>query len=363
MVAEYLYKVGEIVNDTLIIIEQIRYEKDNNRKAYIVKSLIYPEAETYIATESNLKRGDKCKYKQGKAVCKGNSLYDLEYIRKYIIDIDDAKKITQNSRKKCKFKCPNCGFEKLMPVANLTNQGFKCNICSNKLSYPERFITAYLELKNIKYKYQHKEKSLQNRIFDFYLYELDIYLECHGIQHYDKNNIWYNHSVLQDMDKRRWGKENNKQLVELDCRFSEFDYIKNKVNESILPKIGNSDIKRIVEKIKNNETDNVKEVIELYKTCKSSYVVSEKLKINHKKVLMILKQNNVPIFSRIKKVKCLNTNHIFKSSQEAAEWCGVKNKDSIASCARGNSKYSGKHPVTGERLYWEYVEDSDFYFE
>lgn len=363
MVAEYLYKVNEIVNDTLIIIEQTRYEKDNNRKAYVVQSLIYPEAETYIATEANLKRGDKCKYKQGKAVCEGNSLYDLEYIRKYIVDIDEAKNITQNSRKKCKFKCPNCGFEKLMCVANLTNQGFKCNICSNKLSYPERFITAYLELKNIKYKYQHKEKNLQKRIFDFYLYELDIYLECHGIQHYDENNIWYDHSVLQDTDKRRWCEVNNKQLVELDCRFSEFDYIKNKVNESVLPKIENSDIKRIVEKIKNNETDNVKEVIKLYEMYKSSYVVSEKLKINHKKVLMILKQNNVAIFSRVKKIKCVNTNYIFNSAQEASEWCGIKNRDTIASAARGKTKSAGKHPETEEKLIWEYVNDEDFIFD
>ena len=115
--------------------------------------------------------------------------------------------------------------------------------------------------------------------------------------------------------------------------------------------------------MRNRKVDNVKEVIKLYKKCKSSYVVSEELKINHKKVLMILKQNNIPIFSRIKKVRCLNTNYIFKSSQEAAEWCNIKNKDSIASCARGDTKSSGRHPITGEKLHWEYVEDSDFIFE
>lgn len=363
MSTKYLYSIGETVNDTLLIINQTRYKKDNNRKAYVVQSLIYPEAETYIVTEANLKRGVKCKYTQGKAVCKGNSLYDLERVRKYLINHDEAKRLVQNARKKCKFKCPNCGFEKFMSVVNLTNQGFKCHICSNKLSYPERFIIAYLELKGVKYKHQHREESLKKRFFDFYLYELDIYLECHGIQHYDEKNSWYNHSVAQDKDKRQWCKENNKKLIELDCRFSEFDYIKNKVNESILPYIENNDLNKLIEKIKSKEKDNVKEVIKLYEEYRSSYVVSEKLKINHKKVLMMLKQNNIPIFSRVKKIKCINTNHIFNSAQEASEWCGVKNKDSIAKAARGKVKSSGRHPETEEKLHWEYVNDEDFIFE
>ena len=48
MSAKYLYSIGETVNDTLLIINQTRYKKDNNRKAYVVQSLIYPEAETYM---------------------------------------------------------------------------------------------------------------------------------------------------------------------------------------------------------------------------------------------------------------------------------------------------------------------------
>lgn len=55
-----------------------------------------------------------------------------------------------------------------------------------------------------------------------------------------------------------------------------------------------------------------------------------------------------------KKVKCLNTGEIFNSMKEAAEWCNSKNSY-IGVCCNGKRKNAGKHPITGEKLKWEYV--------
>ena len=57
---------------------------------------------------------------------------------------------------------------------------------------------------------------------------------------------------------------------------------------------------------------------------------------------------------KIKPIKCINTNEIFSSSESAAKYakiasCGIRR------CCNGLQKSAGKHPETGERLYWEYA--------
>ena len=55
-------------------------------------------------------------------------------------------------------------------------------------------------------------------------------------------------------------------------------------------------------------------------------------------------------------VSCITTDEIFGSVVEAAvKYNG--DKTGIAKCCRGKLKTSGKHPVTGEKLIWEYMED------
>lgn len=358
----YLYEIGETVNETLEIVEQIRCVKDN-AKGYVVRSLKYPKAPTYTVRESNVKKGRGCRYTSGNAVCVGNSLYDVDWVKPYITDVEQAKTVTQKTRKKIKFKCPQCNTLKTMSAGNLINQGLNCHICSNKTSYPEKFAIEYLEMKGIKYKYQHREQSLKNRVFDFYLYDIDIYLECNGIQHYDEKSSWYETANEQDNEKRRWAKVNNKKVIELDCRYSEFEFICQKINESDLPSITESEKGVLVQNIQKRNLHDIDSVIELYKEHKSTYVVSEKTGINHKKVLSILKQSNVEFWDRVKRVKCINTGVVFDSAQEASEWCGLKHRDSVAGAARGATKSSGRHPETGEKLIWEYVNDEDFIFD
>ena len=57
-----------------------------------------------------------------------------------------------------------------------------------------------------------------------------------------------------------------------------------------------------------------------------------------------------------KKVICLDTKQIFDSGIDAQNWCGTSSK-AICKCCRGDSKSSGKHPDTGEKLHWMYYSD------
>ena len=54
------------------------------------------------------------------------------------------------------------------------------------------------------------------------------------------------------------------------------------------------------------------------------------------------------------KVVCLETKQVFDSVKDAQEWLG---KGNIKKHLRGNSKYAGKHPITGEKLHWMYYSD------
>lgn len=60
--------------------------------------------------------------------------------------------------------------------------------------------------------------------------------------------------------------------------------------------------------------------------------------------------------SKSKKVVCINTGKTFNSIKEATEWCNLKGQGIIHQI-KGKQKTAGKHPVTGEKLVWRYLND------
>lgn len=57
-----------------------------------------------------------------------------------------------------------------------------------------------------------------------------------------------------------------------------------------------------------------------------------------------------------RKVICIDTGKKYGSTREAERLTGICQSD-ISKCCRGKKKSAGKHPVTGEKLKWGYVED------
>ena len=62
-----------------------------------------------------------------------------------------------------------------------------------------------------------------------------------------------------------------------------------------------------------------------------------------------------------KKIICINTGEIFDCMMDAARWCGLKTSASIGQACNqtGKQKTAGKHPKTGEKLYWKYCNEGD----
>lgn len=54
-----------------------------------------------------------------------------------------------------------------------------------------------------------------------------------------------------------------------------------------------------------------------------------------------------------KKIVCLNTGEVFNCFKDASDWCRVS-KTCICEHLKGRQKSAGKHPITGEKLKWDY---------
>lgn len=94
-----------------------------------------------------------------------------------------------------------------------------------------------------------------------------------------------------------------------------------------------------------------RDVIEKQKETKrkNPYHHTEEWKDKHSKQLK--GANNVCS----KPVRCINTGRVFSNAREAADYYHTDNSR-IHKCCKGIEKSSGKHPKTGEKLLWEYVD-------
>lgn len=170
----------------------------------------------------------KCKSKQNLINIKRPDLI------KYLVNKDDAKKYSAYSSKKIKAKCPFCGFEKNIIVANLNKQGFSCPICDTGRSFPERFVASILNGNKIKFKPQYSPPWAKGRKYDFYLPDYHIIIETHGMQHYRDSDMFQDlkHQQKNDIEKEMIARDRGCKYYIIDCFYSNIDYIENSIKKS-----------------------------------------------------------------------------------------------------------------------------------
>lgn len=360
---DYLYKIGDIVNKTLKIEKQIRVKK-KNQKGYIVQSLIYLDAPTYEITESDLMRGCGCSYNRGYRIYEGNSLYSIEKIRDNIIDIEQSKTIAPNHTKKILFKCSNkdCIFTKKITPHNLVRQGFSCQLCSTGVSFGELSFNAYQRHFDLSYKSEYQLPKIKRRV-DFIKFDTEgniiNFVEIQGVQHTDVNSSWYESSHEQDVDKRKWAKENNVLMIEIDMQVSSWEYFKEQINNcEYLPSINEEDEKSILKLMEKNKKYPISEIIELYTVYhESTVMIGARFNVSHTTIGNILKKNGINIgngnnqYGPVKKVRCIENGIIYKNLSEVEEKTGI-GKTSISSVCSKNGKQK-----TAGGYHWEYIEE------
>lgn len=196
-----------------------------------------------------------------------NSIYDTNpELVPYFVNIEDSKKYGVNSKDKRLCKCPHCGYEKEIFLYNFIRQGFCCPVCSDGMSYPNKFMTnvlRYLQRQgyNIAFDTEktfdwskgvlHSNPNLcGSKRYDFYI-KLDepIIIECHGDQHY--HTVFFNGSNNRktlaeeqenDVIKKTLAINNGileDRYIVINCSTASMKFIKHSIMTSTLPQLLN----------------------------------------------------------------------------------------------------------------------------
>ena len=250
---KWLYNIDDKIKDekrNIVIIDReirqrIMHKKDRknpctlNEKWYKYKCLKCGN-EDWI-TEGHLKDGNGCNacgVMPKKIVLGINTIWDkARWMCDLGVSEEDAKKYTPQHSVSIEVVCPHCGNKKKCQIRNIYNNHSIGCICSDKQSYPEKFIYSILKQINVEFETQYSPKWIDGKRYDFYIPSLNLIIEVHGEQHY--NYTGRGRSLEEEQENDRLKKEKAlsngiKYYIIIDCRKSEIDWIKDSVFNSEL---------------------------------------------------------------------------------------------------------------------------------
>ena len=380
----FKYNVGEVVESTSNDINHILFRKNKFRypvgyrtksyeivrykvkaltekeieKSYVCRCLV--TGEEFIRLETNMKNEGSPFIQGNNGVYEKNSLYTKRPdLRMFIKDLEFAKKVREKSDKYIVTVCPNCGNERKRKIIYLSTYGFSCNICSSNVSYPERIMSAVLNYNHVKYDYQKVFNGLPKKRFDFYLPDYNMVIETHGEQHYNTaNNSYFDYKTTHrsDLLKEKFCRNNKIQYVSVDCKKSSYEYITNNIIDNVpLDLKICKDV--IIENINNQSFNNdFKDIINMYKKGESLCSIAKKYNRDVSYISNLVKRAGVfEDRTRNKKVQCITTGQVFDGVREATREVGLSSNASISIACRNKYRSAGKHPETGEKLYWKFI--------
>ena len=250
--------IGEtfIDNKRNIRIIDKEYRNENRRNGRVEKIKYYKyycnkcNGESWIR-ESELLGGTGCSIccNAPKTVIKGiNDIATTNpELVKYFVNIEDTYEYNIGSDTRLIFKCPNCCYKKIMRIADIKRRGFSCPRCGDGISYPEKFMFNLLQQLNIYFIKEYSKtnsKWCSNYKYDFYfkLNNEEYIIETHGMQHYEDS---FKSCGGRTLEEEQENDKNKKELaikngikpdnyIVIDCRYSEFEFIKNNIINSRL---------------------------------------------------------------------------------------------------------------------------------
>lgn len=148
--------------------------------------------------------------------------------------------VWKSTNKKYIFNCLDCGEEKLISPNKFSANGIRCSLCGDGFSYPNKFLYSFIRQLNVEFETEKSFKWSCDKRYDTYIALLmsEIIIENHGMQHYQ--DAWHDYEDTNENDKlkRDLALANGiKHYIELDCRKSELEWIKNSIMNSELPKL------------------------------------------------------------------------------------------------------------------------------
>lgn len=308
---------------------------------------------------------------------------------KYFVNIEDAYKHRKMSSMKVLCRCPDCGNIKEQMISNLTQQGFSCPVCSDGVSYPNKFGRTFvnqLPVYNIYYEYSPEWVKPQRYDIYFEYKNKKYIIEMDGKWHKCDNELsGQTAKQSQEIDnyKDKLAKEHGINVIRIDCSNRRNDYIRHKIENSVLSNL--FDLTRIDwEKCKNIASGNsYKDICEYYNSHNNksiseisrdlnvcSYLVSRSLKKGNEFGWChldrdLIKQNSIEASRKAKYIPVdvytldnqlvHHFNSVIECSKKMTEIYGIKYRDQNISTSRG-IPYQGfifikEREKNGEKIY------------
>lgn len=266
-------------------------------------------------------------------------------IAQLLLNPEDGYKLSLESHKKADFLCPNCNTIINKVVRSINRHGFKCPCCSDGISYPEKFVSNLFNQLGVRFLQDTSLPWSDGKRYDFYVKDMSLIIEAHGMQHYSEEAMFSKANGRSEKDNDEYKMEialNNgiKHYVVLDCRYSDFDYIKRSVLDSELNTLYDlSFVDWNILKIDCFKSK-VIEACDLYNSgIKNTSKIAEALKLDRTTVIEYLLRSASAgmcdyTTDRRKKIICVDTGKVYDSLKSVKD--DGFNTSQVSECCNGN---------------------------
>lgn len=355
-------------------IKIIHHTKNNTHECIIIPDIF--------------KKKPYCPVCSGRQIVIGYNDFNTLYpeLSKYLLNYEDGYNIGKSSKEEKELLCPCCGYIFFKRIDHFVASEFNCPRCGDGYSYPNKFIfNSLLQIKDIfevlkreyspewcKFKFNNKIKK---GIYDIYfeLHNKKYIVEMDGSFHSNDNlisGVPKEVSQYIDKEKDRLAKENNIEIIRIDCNYGNndrYEYIKNKIL--------NSDLNKIIQlNLIDFEKSNIESLnsyiilaCELWNSGFSVGKIKNKLNLSSVTINKYLKNGakyGICTYTKEKsitrsfgkKVYCITTNEMFNSGADGGKKYNII-PEQIYACCNNKNITAGKHPITGMGLKWIYYDD------
>lgn len=242
--------------DIVIINREYRDRKDceGKRKWYKYKCNKCGWENGWVEEYNLLKRVSGCSCCHSLTTVLGiNTIWDTcRWMCDLGVSEEDAKKYTSNSTKEIKVRCPICGKEKFKRANTIfRNKSIGCKVCSDGISFPEKFIFSLLTQLNLRFEREYSpdylimvdESKISRKRSDFYLLDYNIVIETDGGLGHNGGRMHTSSkkSLSESIEIDNWKDEQHLkhgvQTIRINCFQSDMEYIKRNVLNSELSEI------------------------------------------------------------------------------------------------------------------------------
>lgn len=242
---DFKYKKGQNLKNSIrdITITNMRIEQqvmDKNNKKYNRKYYTYHcnkcNSDNEVVEGTLDKEYIGCAYCSNQKINHTNCVATTHpWVMDYLVNKEDGYKYSHgNSSNKVKIKCPICGREKYILLSNFTRSHSVGCPCGNGISYCERMMIAILNQLDEDYIYQLTKFNVNwitsNIRYDFAILNKSTIIEMNGRQHYEDG---FGKTAIEqqrkDIQKEELSKPYINNYIVIECKESNFDYIKNNI--------------------------------------------------------------------------------------------------------------------------------------